>query len=742
MIYKAVSFVLVVFMSAGCGRDFEKPGTPQVTLLKGRVVADDSQPVNGARVRLLECGLSALTGQDGRFFIEDVPNGDYTISAEAQLKVNDELLDLVVIGSEPEPLRGAVRDLPQDLVLQKTGEIRGTLSVSDSTSPLGAVVYLEGGSVLAPVSDDGTFVLRGVPAGKWYVGASKAGYQLVINAEKESVKMQPGGSLLVSLQLEPMEQNTSAAISGLVYLSNPGPEKGVEVVLSDLFASTEYRTFTDRNGAFSLSMIPAGLYELRARHDGYRQVGLALIPLRDGDDISLERPLILPKDQRSGPSYPWDGDPSGNLDDDGDGIDDTQDNCPLVFNPAQVDWDGDGAGNACDPEPGFSETDPDGDGVEQGVDNCPNVANSDQANLDKDPLGDACDPDIDNDGWMNSEDKCPYMADALNDDTICNWSSYLIYSAQEENSGDIYLYRGRMQSNHLVTERFNTGPGQSWGAVVTDDGWVFYHHRAQAGDKFRLYAIRVDDLDAEPISFADWDWGDAQEGDVMNPSVCTDPGNSTTWMFYERHMSDGENQGWRIFATVVSPDIAQTPPGQELVLDGVGLHQAPPRELLNYRYPSCHWDTQTMLLAHAVDFVEDSGTGIFDLTQTWSAWLTNFENGIARSITPLDPYDSSGSQQLAVIWSSDGWIFERKEGGRVDLYRKYGEYTQPLVANGARNLHPAFLPMGDGTRGIVAFQSDVDGSFDVYLMKYPDGAPAKVTHVDGWAGSPNWYHIK
>ncbi|MCC6624235.1 MAG: putative metal-binding motif-containing protein [Deltaproteobacteria bacterium] len=68
-------------------------------------------------------------------------------------------------------------------------------------------------------------------------------------------------------------------------------------------------------------------------------------------------------------------------DDDGDGVLDGVDKCPLVADPGQLDGDGDGDGDACD--------------------NCVAVSNADQANADGDATGDACDTctDADNDGW-------------------------------------------------------------------------------------------------------------------------------------------------------------------------------------------------------------------------------------------------------------------------------------------------------------------------------------------------------
>jgi hypothetical protein len=65
----------------------------------------------------------------------------------------------------------------------------------------------------------------------------------------------------------------------------------------------------------------------------------------------------------------------------------------------QIDTDMDGQGNVCDP-------DDDGDGILDGVDNCPITSNPTQLDTDNDGLGNACDPDNDNDGILDQNDNC------------------------------------------------------------------------------------------------------------------------------------------------------------------------------------------------------------------------------------------------------------------------------------------------------------------------------------------------
>ena len=99
----------------------------------------------------------------------------------------------------------------------------------------------------------------------------------------------------------------------------------------------------------------------------------------------------------SGSAYLFDLD---DADSDEDGVLDSDDSCPVDFNPDQLDSDEDLLGDVCD-------TDDDNDTVLDDVDNCPLESNSDQADIDNDGAGDVCDPDADGDGLANEADLCP-----------------------------------------------------------------------------------------------------------------------------------------------------------------------------------------------------------------------------------------------------------------------------------------------------------------------------------------------
>jgi len=96
------------------------------------------------------------------------------------------------------------------------------------------------------------------------------------------------------------------------------------------------------------------------------------------------------------------------IDTDGDGITDSNDNCPNTANPNQEDADNDGIGDVCD--------DSDNDGILDSNDNCKSIANSNQEDIDNDGIGDVCDDDNDNDGLNNNIDNCPNTANPNQED--------------------------------------------------------------------------------------------------------------------------------------------------------------------------------------------------------------------------------------------------------------------------------------------------------------------------------------
>jgi cytosine/adenosine deaminase-related metal-dependent hydrolase len=138
-----------------------------------------------------------------------------------------------------------------------------------------------------------------------------------------------------------------------------------------------------------------------------RAAGEAFYPLfYCNDETPADEPSCVPFRN----SYP---DGITATDADGDGVADSEDLCPDVFDPirpmdngAQADADGDGIGDACDPCPldmgscaAPSADDIDGDGFINGDDVCPELAD-DQADADGDGKGDGCDacPDVANPG--------------------------------------------------------------------------------------------------------------------------------------------------------------------------------------------------------------------------------------------------------------------------------------------------------------------------------------------------------
>jgi hypothetical protein len=323
---------------------------------------------------------------------------------------------------------------------------------------------------------------------------------------------------------------------------------------------------------------------------------------------------------------------------------------------------------------------------------------------------------MDNDGLPDTMDSCPLIPDPLNDPDLCNWE--LVYSAQDP-TGDIHLYYVRMspQADGEQVQITSLG-GQSWGATVSADGFIYFHHLAPGSGHFTLCRIPLDP--GVQVDVADcFDWGT----DAMNPVVCG------PWLLYDQFMGDH----WHIHAVDTS-DL----PGAGVPVDFLEPPRPPPQaqRRSSYRFPSCAMTPQGgWELAYSVDFL-DQTFHAGNLLMDWEFWAGEF-------VFPLVPFSAAiySSQDSHERRSTPGnqstWYLESEQGGRVDILAVGADaWNLTIVSDGATNLDPAFrFSAANPFGGLLAYQSDRHGSFDVFVRSIGGGV-IRVTRSDGWEGSP------
>ncbi|GAB0203860.1 thrombospondin-4 [Grus japonensis] len=145
-----------------------------------------------------------------------------------------------------------------------------------------------------------------------------------------------------------------------------------------------------------------------------------------------------------------------NQDSDGDGHQDSTDNCPTIINSSQLDTDKDGLGDECD-------EDDDNDGIPDllppGPDNCRLVPNPGQEDDNGDGVGDICESDFDQDTVIDRIDVCPENAEI----TLTDFRAYQTVVLDPEGDAQIDPNWVVLNQGMEIVQTMNSDPGLAVG---------------------------------------------------------------------------------------------------------------------------------------------------------------------------------------------------------------------------------------------------------------------------------------
>ncbi|MGH0129964.1 UNVERIFIED_CONTAM: hypothetical protein FKN15_055827 [Acipenser sinensis] len=148
-----------------------------------------------------------------------------------------------------------------------------------------------------------------------------------------------------------------------------------------------------------------------------------------------------------------------NKDSDGDGHQDSRDNCPTVINSSQLDTDRDGLGDECDD---------DDDETESQMSFLPDLTTADSFRIPdrriptvtiRDGVGNICEHDFDNDTVIDTIDVCPENAEI----TLTDFRAYQTVVLDPEGDAQIDPYWVVLNQGREIVQTMNSDPGLAVG---------------------------------------------------------------------------------------------------------------------------------------------------------------------------------------------------------------------------------------------------------------------------------------
>jgi len=230
--------------------DFEL--MPEPGIIDG-VVYDNhtGDVIEGALVEVEGTILTATTGADGYYIIENITIGVYNVIAMAENYENETVMDVEVFSNQTTPV--------DFYLVPEPGGLEGTVIDEFTLSPIeGALITLDGTAYSAYTNSDGYYFVENIFVGEYTVIATADNY-----FESTVYDIEIFSNQVTTLDFELYPQPGS--IDGyIIDVFTGDPIEGAEINVEDT-----YWAYTNEEGYYLIEEVEVGTYSLLAEADGY-----------------------------------------------------------------------------------------------------------------------------------------------------------------------------------------------------------------------------------------------------------------------------------------------------------------------------------------------------------------------------------------------------------------------------------------------------------------------------------------
>ncbi len=205
----------------------------------------------GILIRLGETTIADLTDPSGEYNLDDVPVGQYTLTANRYGYATEAITDLTV-------KEGEQTNAPQLTLKPRGGKITGKATLEGIADHTGIILGIGGTSCVAVTDQAGNFVITDVPVGNWSLIAAKVGWQ----HQTTAITSQPGqttnvGNIVLTVR--------RANLDGTAQKIGETNHEGITVQLQ----GTSFADITTSIGVYEFDGVPEGQYTVIASATNY-----------------------------------------------------------------------------------------------------------------------------------------------------------------------------------------------------------------------------------------------------------------------------------------------------------------------------------------------------------------------------------------------------------------------------------------------------------------------------------------